>query len=269
MELKMRLIPKLHLLKSHNSTKSDVFDIHRCSCSHVCIVLFWVLISNETTHNLAMIQAWCWPKECGRFHNWANPSRGCSSQQWWFSGAWTMSGPTARSHHRVGCRGWWLPVDVTGGALGDEAPTPGSLKHEIETWGSSDCSRSTGKHRKKDLESQDFSFLFVIFVYCLASNTWEREFSGCPENEAAISFSETFLWLFWGRKGLQENRFSLLCSFCVLLFLLWKQSLHLRNVFWVNDAQCRFLSTSTWRPRGGSPAESGMCWKIYLPASLK
>lgn len=122
---------------------------------------------------------------------------------------------------------------------------------------------------KKDLESQDFYFLFVIFVYCLASNTWEREFSDCPENEAAISFSEMFLWLFRGRKGLQENRFSLLCSFCVLLFLLWKQSLHLGNVFWVNDAQCTFLSTSTWRPRGGSPAESGMCWKIYLPASLK
>lgn len=56
MELEMGLIPKLHLLKRHYSTKSDLFDTHQGSCSH--ILPFWVLISNEN-HNLAMmVLAW-------------------------------------------------------------------------------------------------------------------------------------------------------------------------------------------------------------------
>lgn len=105
---------------------------------------------------------WCWPEGCGRFHNWANPSHGCSSQPWWFPGAWTMSGPTFWSHQRLGCRGWHLPVDVTGGALGEETPTPGCPKHKLRTWWPSDCTMSTHKHTGKKTRSFGI-FLFIIF----------------------------------------------------------------------------------------------------------
>lgn len=34
MKLKMGLIPKLHLLKRHHSTKSDVLDIRQTDCAY-------------------------------------------------------------------------------------------------------------------------------------------------------------------------------------------------------------------------------------------
>lgn len=207
---------------------------------------------------------WGWPEGCGRFHNWGNNSHGCFSQQWWFPGAWTTSGPTSWSHQCLGCRGWNLPADVTGGALGEETPTPGCPKHELKTWWSSDCTRSTHKHTGKKTRSPK-NFLFIIFLPNALPAILGRE-----NFQTVQKMRQQFppLKHFCGYSG-EERDCRRAGSACisVLLSLLWKQSSHLGNVFWVNDVQCRFLSISTWMPRGVSPAESGMCWKIYLPTA--
>lgn len=264
MELKMGLTPKLHLLKSHYSTKPDLFDINPGSCSHMCIAPFWVLLSYENP-KLAVIQGWCWPEECGRFHRWASPSHSCSSQQWWLSGAWSRSGPTARSH-----RCW----DAEGGIYQQMSlvehwevghtpqPVPNTSYRPGQLLVVQGAHTDTQGKTPGALGFLSLLFLFIALPAILGRESFQ------PVQKMRQQFPplKHFLWLFWGRKWLQESRFSFLCSVYILLFLLWKQSLHSAKVFWVSDAQCRLLSTSTSVPRGVCPAESGVCWKIYPPA---
>lgn len=96
------------------------------------------------------------------------------------------------------------------------------------SWGPGDLLTAQGAHTNTQAKRPEAPRIFFssFFIYCLVRNIWEREFSDCPENEAAVSSSETFLWLFWGRKGLQESRFSL--HFCSA-FLAVKAKLTLRE----------------------------------------
>lgn len=123
----------------------------------------------------------------------------------------------------------------------------------------------TQLHWEKDLDLWDFCFCCFYLLPC--QQYLGESFQTVRKMRQQFPPLKHFLWLCCDRRGLQESRFSFLCSVHVLLFLLWKQSLHSVNEFWVNDAQCRLLSTSTWTPRGVSPAESGVCWKIYLPTA--
>lgn len=69
--------------------------------------------------------------------------------------------------HQSGMPRWYLPVDVTGGALGDETPP----------WWSSDCTRSTHRHTGKETWSFGI-FLFFFYFYLLScqQGTGERIF---------------------------------------------------------------------------------------------
>lgn len=80
----------------------------------------------------------------------------------------------------------------------------------------------TQTHRQKDLELQEFSFHHFLSI--ALPEILGRE--GFQTVQAAVSSSETLLWLFWGRKGLQESRFSL--HFCSA-FLAVKAKLTLRE----------------------------------------
>lgn len=157
----MELIPKLCLLKRPYSTKSDLCDIHQGSCSHTCIVPFWALISNEN-NNLAMIQGWCWPEECGRFHKWANPLHGCSSS----TGGSLVPGPC-----RVPPPGPTTLWDAEGGNYQQMSLVehwemrhrPGTVQNT--SWWSSDCTKSTRKHTGKKTWSFRVFLFFLLFLF--------------------------------------------------------------------------------------------------------
>lgn len=71
--------------------------------------------------------------------------------------------------HQSGMPRWYLPVDVTGGALGDETPTPNT------TWWSSDCTRSTHRHTGKESWSFGIFLFFFLFLFIVLPARHGRE----------------------------------------------------------------------------------------------